>query len=77
MAVSVPQRSDRLAFCAMVFAIACLVLSLAATRLVRGALQHLGVYSTYWEVLFVLVIAAFAVLLWPALRARIPMSELK
>ena len=69
MAVSVPQRSDRLAFCAMVFAIACLVLSLAATRLVRGALQHLGVYSTYWEVLFVLVIAAFAVLLWPALRA--------
>ncbi len=40
-----------------------------ATALVRGALEHLGVYAGAWQILFWSVIAAVALLFWPALQA--------
>lgn len=66
---SIPHRADGLATAALLFAILCILAAVGATSLVRGALDQLGVYAGYWEIVFVLVIAAVAVLLWPAIRA--------
>ncbi len=53
----------------MLFAGLCLLAAFGAARLVRGALVQLETYSTAWEILFWLGIAAIAVLFWPAIRA--------
>ena len=66
---SVTQRATSLAVAALVFALLCIVGAFSATRLVRAALEGLGVMSNAWQAMFWLVIVATAALLWPALRA--------
>ena len=66
---SIPRRADGLAIAALLFAAACVLAAYGATALVRAALQNLEVYNPAWQVLFWLVIAATAVLFWPATRA--------
>jgi polar amino acid transport system permease protein len=65
----VPQRADGLAITATVFAALCVLGAFGATRLVRTALDHLGVMNAAWQAVLWLVIAATAVLFWPALKA--------
>lgn len=66
---STPQRADGLALASILFAALCLLAAFEATGLVRGALEHLGVFSTAWHVIFWLVIAATALLFFPSFRA--------
>ena len=68
-APSIPPRAGGLAAAALLFAMLCVLAAFGATALVRGALEHLGVYTGVWQFVFWLVIAATALLLWPALRA--------
>lgn len=68
-APSVPPRADGLAIAAILFALFCVLAAFGATGLIRGALEHLGAYSGAWQILFWTVIAAVALLFWPALRA--------
>ena len=68
-APSLPARADGLAVAALLSAMLCVVAAFGATSLVRGALQHLGVYTANWQIVFWLVIAATAFLLWPAVQA--------
>ena len=65
---SVPQRADSLAVAALLFAMLCMLGAFSATRLIRQALESLGAMHTLWSTIFWLVIAATALLLWPALR---------
>ena len=64
-----PQRADGLAVAAVLFVILCMAGAFGATGLVRGALEFLGVMNAIWQVVFWLVIAATAILFWPALRS--------
>ena len=66
---STPARAGGLAAAALLFAMLCVLAAFGATALVRGALEHLGVYTGVWQFVFWLVIAATALLLWPAVRA--------
>jgi polar amino acid transport system permease protein len=66
---SIPPRADGLAIAAILFALFCVLAAFGATALIRGALEHLGVYAVAWQILFWAVIAAVALLFWPALRA--------
>ncbi len=66
---SQPRGANSVAVAAMLFAGLCLLAAFGAARLVRGALVQLETYSTAWEILFWLGIAAIAVLFWPAIRA--------
>jgi polar amino acid transport system permease protein len=66
---SQPRSANSVAVAAMLFAGLCLLAAFGAARLVRGALVQLETYSTAWEILFWLGIAAIAVLFWPAIRA--------
>ena len=68
-APSIPPRADGLAIAAILFALFCVLAAFGATGLIRGALEHLGAYSGAWQILFWTVIAAVALLFWPALRA--------
>jgi polar amino acid transport system permease protein len=68
-APSIPPRADGLAIAAILFALFCVLAAFGATGLIRGALEHLGAYSGAWQILFWSVIAAVALLFWPALRA--------
>jgi polar amino acid transport system permease protein len=51
------------------FAALCVLAAFGATALVRGALVHLEVYESAWEILLIGAIALAALLFWPALRA--------
>jgi len=64
-----PRSAGGLAAAALLFAGLCVLAAIGATNLVRAALAGLGVYAAGWEILFGLVIAATAALLWPAARA--------
>ena len=66
---SVRQRADGVAVAALLFVMLCMLGAFSATRLVRQALESLGVMHPVWQGLFWLVIAATALLFWPALRA--------
>ena len=68
-APSHPRSAHGLAIGALLFAGLCVLAGIGAANLVRRALVHLDAYSAQWEVLFGLVIAATAVLFWPAIRA--------
>ena len=68
-APSIPPRADGLAIAAVLFALFCVLAAFGATRLIRGALEHLGAFSGGWQILFWTVIAAVALLFWPALQA--------
>jgi polar amino acid transport system permease protein len=64
-----PKPPDLAAYCALGFAALCVFAAFAATSLVRNAVAGLGQTSGFHEVLFGLVIAACALLFWPASRA--------
>ena len=64
-----PQRADGLALAALLFAALCTLAAIGATRLIRSALDYLGVMQGFWQIIFGLVIAATALLFIPALRA--------
>ena len=66
---SQPRSANSVAVAAMLFAGLCLLAAFGAARLVRGALVQLETYSTAWEILFWLGIAAVAVLFGPATLA--------
>ena len=65
----VPSRPDGYALAAVMFAGLCVLVAFGTTRLVRNALVQLDSYSASWEVVFVLTMAAVAVLFWPAVRS--------
>jgi polar amino acid transport system permease protein len=62
------NRPDDLAYGALVFAGLCVLAAYGTSRIVRAALDSLGVYSGGWEFVFILAILAAAVPFWPALR---------
>jgi polar amino acid transport system permease protein len=51
---------------AALFAVLCILTAYGAANLIRNALIHLEAYSGGWEIVFGIVIAATAVLVWPA-----------
>ncbi len=66
---SVPPHADGLAVAALLFAILCVLAAFGTVGVVRNALVALGSYGGAWEAVFLVVIAATAVLFWPAFRA--------
>jgi polar amino acid transport system permease protein len=67
---TLPPRTDRLAFAALLFAGFCLLCAWAATRTVAAALDHLQIErGAGWSLIFFLVIASTAILFWPAFRS--------
>jgi polar amino acid transport system permease protein len=66
---STPQHTSTFALGALLFAALCVLAAVAATSLVRGALVGLDAYGGGWEIVFGAVIAAVAVLFWPALKS--------
>ena len=65
---TVPKRPHWLAAGALTFAILCVLAAVGTTFVVRRALDILGAYAWGWEIVFILTIAAVAVLFWPAAR---------
>jgi polar amino acid transport system permease protein len=65
------QRPDVIAVSSLVFAIICVLMAFAATALLRGALEHLGISGTGWQVFFWLIIVGTATLILPALRSLV------
>jgi polar amino acid transport system permease protein len=65
----ISNRADGLAIVSVLFALICVLAAYGATRLVRGALEHLGVYSGMWQVAFWIVILATALLFWPSVKS--------
>lgn len=66
---SLPRPPIKLALAALLFAALCVIAALAATSLVRGAIADLQAASWGWELVFVPVILATAMLFLPAGRA--------
>ena len=66
---TLPKRADGLAIGSLLFAGLCVAAAFGTAGVVRHALDILAVYSSAWEIVFALMIAATAVLFWPALRA--------
>jgi polar amino acid transport system permease protein len=66
---ALPQRADRLAVAALIFAILCIIGAFSATTTVREGLESIGYMSAAWQAVFWLAIAATALLVWPALTA--------
>jgi polar amino acid transport system permease protein len=66
---SLPKPADRLALAALAFAALCIIAAWFATSLVRNAITHLGAASPAWELIFLPVVMATALLLWPASKA--------
>jgi polar amino acid transport system permease protein len=64
-----PQRADRLAGAAIFFCVLCLLGAYGATSVVRRGLETIGYMNGIWQAIFWLVIAATAVLFWPAVTA--------
>jgi polar amino acid transport system permease protein len=65
----VHQRADGLSIAALLFALLCILASYSSTRLVGSALGGLGAGGMGWNILLIAVIAATAMLFWPALKA--------
>ncbi len=67
---TLPPRTDGLSLAALLFAGFCVLCALAATRTVATALDHLQIdRGAGWSVTFLLMIAATAVVFWPAWRS--------
>ena len=67
---TLPRRTDGLSRAALVFAGFCVLCAWGATRVVGAALDHLQIdQGTVWFSIFFLVIAATAVVFWPAWRS--------
>jgi polar amino acid transport system permease protein len=67
---TLPRRTDGLSLAALLFAGFCILCAWAATRTVAAALDHLQIArGSLWNSIFFLVIAATAVLFWPAIRS--------
>jgi polar amino acid transport system permease protein len=63
------QRADIMSLAALLFAGLCSVFAIFTTSLMRAALENLGVFSAAWNVVFFIIIAVVAFLLWPAWRS--------
>ena len=66
---NMPAPADRWVIAAMAAACLCLLASFASTRLVLTAIADLGAAQSVFHVIAVLIVAATAVLFWPALRS--------
>jgi polar amino acid transport system permease protein len=67
---TLPRRTDGLSLAALLFAGFCVLCAWGATRIVASALDHLQIArGAGWSTIFFLVIAATAVLFWPAFRS--------
>jgi polar amino acid transport system permease protein len=64
-----PRPADRLTNAALIFAVFCVLAAIGSTILVRNSIAHLEASSLAWEIIFVLTIAASALLFWPAWKA--------
>jgi polar amino acid transport system permease protein len=64
-----PAPADRWVIAAIVSACLCLLASLASVRLVLRAIADLGAAQSVFYVIAILIVAATAVLFWPALQA--------
>jgi polar amino acid transport system permease protein len=63
------QRADIMSLAALLFAGLCSVFAIFTTSLMRAALESLGVFSAIWNIVFFIIIAVVAFLLWPAWRS--------
>jgi polar amino acid transport system permease protein len=68
-ALSSLRRADGLSLASLLFALLVVIAAWMATRVVGAALDHLGVNSRTWSVIFALTIASAAVMFWPAIRS--------
>jgi polar amino acid transport system permease protein len=67
---TLPRRTDGLSLAALLFAGFCVLCAWGATRIVGAALDHLQIdQGAVWFSIFFLVIAATAVVFWPAWRS--------
>jgi polar amino acid transport system permease protein len=67
---TLPRRTDGLSLAALLFAGFCVLCAWGATRVVGAALDHLQIdQGAVWFSIFFLVIAATAVVFWPAWRS--------
>ncbi len=67
---TLPRRTDGLSLAALLFAGFCVLCAWGATRIVGAALDHLQIdQGAIWFSIFFLVIAATAVVFWPAWRS--------
>jgi len=67
---TLPRRTDGLSLAALLFAGFCVLCAWGATRIVGAALAHLQIdQGAVWFSIFFLVIAATAVVFWPAWRS--------
>jgi polar amino acid transport system permease protein len=64
-----PNSAMRISIASVWFAALCVIATIAATSLVRGALKGLDFYGASWEIIFIAVILLSAVIFIPALRA--------
>ncbi len=66
---NMPAPADHWVIAAIVAACLCLLASLASMRLVLGAITDLGAAQSVFYVIAILIVAATAVLFWPALQS--------
>ena len=67
---TLPPRTEGLALAALLFATFCMLCAWGATRTIGAALDHLQIErGAGWSSIFFLVIAATAILFWPAFRS--------
>lgn len=60
------QHAKGLALWAIVFAGLCCAFAIFTTSMMRAALESLGVFVPFWNVIFYAIIAGVGLLLWPA-----------
>lgn len=66
---NMPAPADHWVIAAIVAACLCLLASLASMRLVLGAITDLGAAQSVFYAIAILIVAATAVLFWPALQS--------
>lgn len=66
---STPTHTSSFALAALLFAALCVLAAFGASHLVRNAMVDLEAYRPGWEGVYAAVIAATAVLFWPAVRS--------
>ncbi len=64
-----PKSAGLLAWGSFVFAALCVLACISASRLIGNAIAALGAGHLFWNVVFIVAVAATAFLFWPAIRA--------